>query len=146
MQVEVLNSNSLYGFLSTTLPFYPFKLFMHIITEPYISLLTSIPAQTRQLSEIYLDEEKEKINGYAVKRLANAGYRVFYVKRLHGKVIVIGTRPDYIVVATSNLTSRSFANIELVVVIKQPTRDIIKSVQEYFISPVKERAKEIIYA
>jgi len=138
--VRVLSSNELYSFLFATLPYYSFSLYMHILTEPYISLLTSLPAVVRGSSEVYLDGEKRSINSYAVRRLSESGYSVYYVDRLHGKVAVIGSRPEYLVVGTSNLTLRSFSNYEVVVVFERPPRGLYESLASVFIEKVKSSA------
>lgn len=140
MEVIILNSKQLYNFLKSTLPFNSFSLFMHVLTEPYISFLAGLPKVIRAASEIFLDKEKEKVNNYAVKILRDAGYSVYYVRKLHGKVIVIGSKPDYIVIGTSNLTSRSLSNYEAIVVIKNPSKDVVDSLTTYFIKPVKQAA------
>jgi len=140
MDVEVLNSNMLYSFLKSVLPFYSFEIYMHVLTEPYIQLLTSLPRSVIVSSQIYLDGDKRRVNEYAATRLREAGYRVYFINKLHGKIIIIGTKPDYIVIGTSNLSLRSFSNLELVLVIKNPTKEIVSKINKYFIEPAKSKA------
>lgn len=133
-----MNSNQLYSFLKKVLPFNSFSMFMHILTEPYLSMLVNLPRVVRETSEIFLDGEKYKINNYAVKTLRSAGYSVYYVNRLHGKVIIVGAKPDYIIVGTSNLSLRSFTNYEAIVIIKDPERELYESLVRTFIKPVRQ--------
>jgi len=140
MELEVLNSNMLYSFLKSVLPFYSFEIYMHILTNPYVRLLTGLPRTIISSSQIYLDGEKRRINEYAATRLKEAGYSVYFINKLHGKVILIGTRPEYVVIGTSNLSLRSFANLELVIVIRNPTREIVEKISKYFVEPAKSRA------
>jgi len=140
MDIDILNSNMLYSFLRSVLPFYSFEIYMHVLTEPYIQLLTSLPRSVIVSSQIYLDGDKRRVNEYAATRLREAGYRVYFINKLHGKIIVIGTKPDYIVIGTSNLSLRSFSNLELVLVIRNPTKEIVEKIKKYFVEPAKSRA------
>ena len=138
MNVCAVNSNQLYSFLKRILPLYSFQLYMHILTEPYLSLFASLPSYVKESSSISLDGEKDKINNYAVQKLYSAGYcSIWYVRRLHSKVIVIGSRPDYIVVGTSNLSSRSFTNYELILIIEKPSKTLFSSIETILIEPAK---------
>jgi len=135
-----MSPNILYSFLKRTLPFYSFTIFMHVLTDPFLSLLTSLPDPTIEASNVFLDGEKSKINDYAVRKLREAGYTVFYVNKLHGKVILVGSPYEYIVVGTSNLTRRSLENHELVIVFRKPTPDLVDKIHKIFIEPVINRA------
>lgn len=133
-----MNSNRLYMFLSEVLLSHSFQMYIHILTEPYISLLTDLPRAVRETSEVFLDGEKKSLNDYAVRRLWEAGYRsLWYVNRLHVKTVVIGSRPDYIVVGTSNLTERSFTNYELILVIERPERSLYEEVERLLLEPAR---------
>lgn len=139
MKIEALSSNALYNFLKSVLPYYTFKLYMHILTEPYITLLTELPLPVKRTSEVYLDGEKEQLNNYAIKRLRSAGYkRVWYVRRLHTKLILIGSRPDYVVVGTANLTSRSFSQYEVVLVVRNPPKKVVEDIYHILVKPAEE--------
>jgi len=133
----------LYSFLKSVLPFHSFEIFMHVITDPYIRLLESLPRFVIVSSQIYLDGEKRRVNEYAATRLKGAGYGVYFVNKLHGKVIVIGSKPSYIVVGTSNLTLRSFTNLEVVILIKNPTKEVVEKINRFFVVPAKSRAVPI---
>lgn len=125
MRAEITGVKRLYSFLSETLPFYSFKIYVHILTSPYLELLTSLPDNVKEMGVVFLDGEKRKLNDYAVRVLRASGYRqVWYVNRLHAKLIVIGTKPDYIVIGSSNLTARSFDNYEVILIIHNPTQEI----------------------
>ena len=113
---------------------------MHIMTEPYLSLLVNLPRPAREMSTVYLDGEKDSVNDYAVRRLADAGYSVYYVNRLHGKVIVIGSKPDYIVLGTANLTQRSLRQFEAVIIVENPPRYLYRQLRDVFIRPVVDAA------
>lgn len=114
---------------------------MHILTNPYLKLLIMVPRPIKEMAEIYLDGEKYKINNYAAKMLLASGYRyVYYVNRLHSKVIVIGSRPDYIVIGSSNLSERSFTNLEAIVIFENPNLKLYEQLKKVLILPaVKNR-------
>jgi len=139
----VLSGSELYGFLKTVLPFYSFRLYMHVLSSPFLDLLCQLPSSVKTISQVYLDGEKSSVNDRAVKQLARAGYqRIYYVNRLHGKVIIVGSQPNYIIVGTSNLTGRALRNYELVLVLEDPSWDIYEEVLHVFVKPV-ESAKYI---
>ena len=134
--MEVLTQQQLYRFLSLNLPLSYFRLFMHILTNPYLKLLANLPKSIREVSEIYLDGEKYKTNNYAVLKLREAGYRyVWYVNKLHSKVVIIGTKPDYIILGSSNLSERSFSNLETVLLISNPTSSVVKGIDRVLVKP-----------
>lgn len=138
LRVAVVTAKHLYSFLASTLFFQPFQLYVHILTEPYISLLSRLPPPVRDLSEIYLDGEKSAVNDYAVNRLSQL-YRIWYVKRLHTKLVLIGSKapPEYIVLGSSNLSERSFTNHEAILVIKNPTQTLYERLKKAVIDPVR---------
>lgn len=139
MNVEVAGVQRLYRFLSETLPFYSFKLYVHILTNPFLELLASLPDNVKWVSAVFLDGEK-KVNDYAARVLRKAGYRqVYYVNRLHAKLIVIGTKPDYVVLGSSNLTARSFENYEVILIIYSPTANVVNKLRKivYYIESSK---------
>ncbi|MEM4429726.1 MAG: phospholipase D-like domain-containing protein [Thermofilaceae archaeon] len=126
MEIEVASVRRLYRFLLETLPFHTFRIYVHILTEPFISLLAELPVSVKKYSEVFLDGEKRRVNDYAVKRLVSAGYSgVWYVNRLHAKMLIIGSRPSYIVIGSSNLTARSFENYEVIVIIRNPSAEVV---------------------
>lgn len=140
MKVEVAGVQRLYGFLSETLPLYSFRLYVHILTNPFIELLASLPDNVKEVSSVFLDGEKRKVNDYAVRVLRRAGYRhVWYVNKLHAKLIVIGSRPDYIVLGSSNLTARSFENYEVILIISNPPVSVVSRLKKilYYIESKK---------
>ena len=139
MRVEVLGQRQLYRFLSSHLPHSYFRMYMHILTNPYLNLLLNLPRPVREVSEIYLDGEKYKINNYAVRKLWSVGYNyVYYVNKLHSKVIILGSRPDYVIVGSSNLSERSFSNLELIVLIEKPTQNIMSGIESVLLRRVDE--------
>lgn len=140
MKAEVAGVQKLYGFLSETLPFYSFRIYVHLLTNPFLELLVSLPDSVKKISAVFLDGEKKKINDYAVRQLYSAGYRqVWYVNKLHTKMILIGSRPDYVIIGSSNLTARSFDNYEVIVILHSPTIDVIKRLRKitYYIEQRK---------
>lgn len=142
MRIEVAGVRRLYTFLSETLPFYSFSLYVHILTKPFIDLLVTLPDNVKKTSRVFLDGEKRKVNDYAVMVLRSAGYRdVWYVNRLHAKLIVIGSKPDYIVVGSSNLTARSFDNYEVILIVENPPLSVTSKVKRilYYIEAKKYR-------
>lgn len=131
MKAEVAGVQRLYSFLSETLPFYSFNLYVHILTRPFLDLLAKLPDNVKETSRVFLDGEKHKVNDYAVRVLRGSGYReVWYVNRLHAKLIVIGSKPDYIVIGSSNLTARSFDNYEVILIIENPPSSVTRRVKK----------------
>lgn len=121
-RIEAITPKSLDSFLKTHLSSRSFTLFIHILTNPFISILCSIPDNVKKLSSIYLDGEKNKINNYAVRKLLRCGYKnVFYVNRLHAKLLVT---EDFILVGSANYSERSLSNYEVIIVIWKNYREI----------------------
>jgi len=115
LRVEALTSEELASFLRSRLQFRSFILFVPILTEPFISILCSLPETVKRVSSVYLAEEKRRVNDYAARRLAECGYRwVYYVPRLHAKMLVT---EDFVVVGSSNYTERALSNHEVNVVV-----------------------------
>jgi len=120
--VEALTSQGLLSFLKTQLQSRSFTLFVHILTEPFISFFCELPEAVKNSSRIYLDEEKYIINDYAVRRLRECGYKkIYYVRRLHAKLLL---SEEFVVVGSANYSERSLSNHEIVVVIWKNYRDI----------------------
>lgn len=133
-RVEMVDPQRLFSFLERTLPFYSFDLLVHVLTDPYLSLLESLPAAVKEASRVFLDGEKRALNDAAARRLRRSGFRsVSYVDRLHAKLVAIGRPPAYryIVVGSSNLTQRSFDNYEVVLVIEAPGEELSRGVAEF---------------
>jgi len=139
MMVRVINSAQLFGFLKNTLPFYSFRLFVHILTQPYLSLFIRLPDPIKKYSEITLDGEKNKINDYAVRHLRSSGYRnVYYINRLHAKMIIIGDY-RYVVIGSANFSARSMDNYEAVILISKPDKRVIRDIEENFLNQIIEK-------
>ncbi len=114
MLVEAITPPRLLNFIRTELVNTSFVLMVHIITEPFISTLCELPPSVRRSSVVYLDGEKAELNSYAVKRLTSCGYKVYYVNKLHAKLLLA---PQFTIVSTANFTERSLKNHELVLVV-----------------------------
>lgn len=123
MRIEAITSKTLGSFLKTHLASQSFMLFVHIITNPFIKILCNIPNNVKEVSSIYLDREKYKINDYAVYNLRKCGYRnIYYVNKLHTKLLIT---EDFVLLGSANYTKRAvFSNYEIIFVIWKNYRDI----------------------
>jgi len=94
-----------------------FRLYTHILTEPFISFFCSLPLQVKKTSMVFLDENKRGINDYAARKLLECGYRdVFYTPNLHAKVLLT---PTFTVIGSANFSSRALTqNFEVILVIE----------------------------
>ena len=140
-RVELIDQQALFSFLKRALPLFSFDVLVHILTEPYISLLESMPADVKETSRVFLDGEKRAVNDYAVSRLRRAGFRnVFYVNGLHAKLITVGRPPAYryVVLGSSNLTQRSFDNYEIILLIERPGARLSEGIAR-FVADVASR-------
>lgn len=121
-EIEAITPKTLDSFLRTHLSSRSFTLFLHILTNPFISILCDIPDNVKKISTIYLDGEKYKINNYAVRNLLKCGYKnVYYVNRLHAKLLVT---EDFILIGSANYSERSLSNHEVILVIWKNYREI----------------------
>ena len=69
-----------------------------------------------------MDEEKYKINDYAVRRLRSCGYKkIYYLKRLHAKILIT---EEFVAVGSANYSERSLMNYEVIIVIWRNYRSI----------------------
>ena len=140
MLIRAVNTQELYSILKDRLRTEPFMLYIHILTEPFLSLLCKLPGYIKRTSRVFLDEEKRKINDYAVKRLKACGYwSVWYVRRLHAKMLL---GKSFVIVGSANLSSRSFTQYEIVIIIETPPERIpglmslIKEIEERKVKPI----------
>ena len=114
--VEFIPSKALPALLASVLRRSSFILAVHILTEPFISVLCGLPEDVKKYSSVFLDGEKRALNDYAVDRLIKCGYRrVYYVNSLHAKVIVTS---ELVILGSANLSERALSNIESVALVK----------------------------
>jgi hypothetical protein len=122
LKIEALTSKTLMSFLRTHLSSRSFLLFVHILTNPFIDLFCSLPRTVKLVSRIYLDEEKYKINDYAVRKLRECGFRnVYYIGRLHAKLLIT---EDFVLIGSANYSERALSNHEVLLVIWKNYRSI----------------------
>lgn len=123
MKLELLDSNQFASVFRRDAASYRVSIFVHVLTEPYLSYLLSAPPLLRRYDEVYLDGDKYKINMYAVERLRDAGFsEVWFVDKLHVKLVVVGPveSPLYFVLGSGNLSKRSLENFELMMLVRSP--------------------------
>ena len=122
MRAEAIPPTRLPRFLATNLTT-SFKLYMHILSEPFLSTLCSLEPPVKKTSKIFLDENKE-LNKRAARRLLDCGYTwVYFVPRLHAKLLVAD---KFVVIGSANYSSRAVEdNYEVIIVIWARPREII---------------------
>lgn len=128
MKVQVITPQELYSFLSTQIRVHPVRVYAHVLTEPFLSLLCEAPVTTKRLSAVFLDGEK-RLNDYATETLSRCGYRVYYVNKLHAKVFIIGVPPRHVIIGSSNPTSRSLRNFEVILLFSEPSQRFMRELQ-----------------
>ena len=142
MRVRVVSARGLYSFLASTLPFHSFTVYAHMLSYPFLSLLTALPPRARGSSAVYLDGTR-RANEAAAVELARAGYAVYMVDGLHAKAVEIGVGPDYLVVGSANLTGKSLDNIEAIVIIERPPAGVVRAFREVVARRARERARPV---
>jgi len=122
-RVQALSPPDLPSFIRSHLSSSSFEIYAHILTEPFISVLCSLPPEVKAFSRIYLDEEKDQVNRYAARALRRCGYRwLYWVRKLHAKMIVADS---FVVVGSANFSERAITqNYEVVIVVWSPPHQV----------------------
>ncbi|NPA69401.1 MAG: hypothetical protein GXO26_01210 [Crenarchaeota archaeon] len=136
MKVRILTPRELVPYFASRVISSPFKIFMHILTKPFLTiLLEKPPSYIREISEITLDNEKYIINDYAIEKLHEAGYlNLYYINRLHAKIIMFS---DAVILCTANMSFRSLRNYELCVLLEDIDNKLEKELYRKFIRHVE---------
>ena len=114
MRAEAIRPSELPSFLRANLDS-SFKLYMHILGEPFVSLLCSLPSGVKASSAVFLDSAKQA-NLASARRLLGCGYSwVYFVRNLHAKLLVADR---FLVIGSMNYSARAVGeNVEVVIVL-----------------------------